>query len=76
MDDGALGETSGVLCDERMPSIRLKGKFYKTVVMYGSDYWEVERKIEQSVTETRTSIWTKERRQNNKLIYIRGSVAV
>lgn len=25
-------EASGVLCNKRMPSIRLKGRFYKTIV--------------------------------------------
>jgi len=43
-----------LLCDKRI-SIRLKGKFYKTVVrsamMYVSECWAVDRNIEQ-----RTSI--------------------
>ena len=76
-------EASGVLCDRRMP-IRLKGKFYKTVVrpamLYGSECWAVDKKTEQrmSVAEMRMLRWmsgvTREDRIRNE--YIRGSIGV
>ena len=76
-------EASGVLCDRRMP-IRLKGKFYKTVVrpamLYGSECWAVDKKTEQrlSVAEMRMLRWmsgvTREDRIRNE--YIRGSLGV
>ena len=43
----------GVLCDRRIP-IKLKGKFYKTVIrpamLYGIKGWAVKRKNIQKMT--------------------------
>ena len=74
---------SGVLCDKRIP-MRLKGKFYKSVVrpvmLYGSECWAVDKKIEQrmSVAEMRMLRWmsgvTREDRIRNE--YLRGSIGV
>lgn len=76
-------EASGVLCDRRIP-IRLKGKFYKTVVrpamMYGSECWAIDKTMERkmSVAEMRMLRWmsgvTRKDRIRNE--YIRGSIGV
>ncbi|XP_050532668.1 uncharacterized protein LOC126900777 [Daktulosphaira vitifoliae] len=76
-------KVSGVLCDKRIP-MRLKGKFYKTVMrlamMYGSECWTVDNKVEQrmSVVEMRMLRWmsgmTRKDRIRNE--HIRGSIGV
>jgi hypothetical protein len=47
-------ERSSILCNKRIP-MRLKGKFYRSVVkptmLYGSECWAVNRRIEQNMSD-------------------------
>jgi len=71
-------ETSGVLCDRRIP-IRLKVKFYKTVVrpalMYGSECWAIDKTTERemSVAEMWMCEVTREDKIRNEYIQYRSN---
>ena len=76
-------EASGVLCDRRVP-LRLKGKYYSTVVRpamtYSSECWAVKKTHEQKLRAAEMKMLrmmcgvTKRDRVRNE--YIRGSVGV
>lgn len=48
-----------VLCDKKI-SMRLKDKFYRSVgrptILYDSEYWVVDRRIEQGVGDVKMRI--------------------
>ena len=48
-------EITGIVCDQKMPK-KLKYKLYKTVVrpvlMYGTEYWTVGKRIEDLLSRT------------------------
>ena len=41
---------SGVLCDKRM-RVRLKGKVYRTVMLYGAETWATTKRQEANDTK-------------------------
>jgi hypothetical protein len=66
--------------------MRLKSKFYRSVVrltmLYGSECWVVDRRIEKSMSVTEMSMlrWmsgvTREDRKKNKYVVRGGSIGV
>lgn len=69
-------KASSVLCDKRIP-IRLKGKFFKSVVrptmLYGSDCWVVNTNIEPKMKVLKMMDWDTNltREINKKATYSR-----
>ena len=51
-------QASGILCDTRVPQ-KLKGKFYRTAMLYGAECWPTKiRHVQQlSVVEMRKLRW-------------------
>ena len=79
----AWRQASGVLCDRKI-SIRLKGRFYKTVVrpamLYGSETWAIKKAQEKrlEVAEMRMLRWMcgVSRRDRLRNDHVRGSLKV